>query len=278
MKLTVLMDNHTLIDQYFIGEPAVSYYIEADGKKILFDAGYSDAYLRNAAKMGIDLTEIDFVVLSHGHLDHTWGLPYLINEFVDKAKDHSSKAKPILVAHPDVFTSRRVEGMEEIGPNLTADQVSEHFNLFMTKEPFYLTANLVFLGEIPRGNSFEARQPLGEIRTAHCSQPDFLLDDSALAYKSPEGLVIITGCSHSGICNIISASRDILGESRIVDVIGGLHLLQPPKEQLRKTTGFLKEISPLAIHACHCTDLPSKIALSKVVNNKEVGVGLVLEY
>ncbi len=76
MRLTVLVDNNTFIDQYLLGEPAVSYYIEAENKKILFDVGYSDVFLQNAAKLGIDLTQLDMLVFSHGHLDHTWD--YLI--------------------------------------------------------------------------------------------------------------------------------------------------------------------------------------------------------
>jgi 7,8-dihydropterin-6-yl-methyl-4-(beta-D-ribofuranosyl)aminobenzene 5'-phosphate synthase len=67
MKLTVLVDNNTLIDRYLIGEPAVSYFIEADGKRILYDVGYSDAFIRNAQKLNIDLLNLDCLVLSHGH-------------------------------------------------------------------------------------------------------------------------------------------------------------------------------------------------------------------
>lgn len=74
MKLTVLVDNNTYIDQYYLGEPGVSYFIEDCGIRILFDTGYSDVYVRNAKKMGIDLSELDAVVLSHGHNDHTGGL------------------------------------------------------------------------------------------------------------------------------------------------------------------------------------------------------------
>lgn len=73
MKLTVLVDNNTFVDEYLIGEPGVSYYIECDGKKILFDLGYSDVFLKNAQTLKIDLSDIDDLVISHGHNDHTWG-------------------------------------------------------------------------------------------------------------------------------------------------------------------------------------------------------------
>jgi len=74
MKIHILVDNNTLIDRYFQGEPGVSYYIEDENMNILFDAGYSDVFIKNARKMQLDLYNIDTIVISHGHLDHTWGL------------------------------------------------------------------------------------------------------------------------------------------------------------------------------------------------------------
>ena len=82
MKLTILVDNNTFIDQYYYGEPAVSYYIETEGKKILFDTGYSDVLIRNAELMGIDLKAVDDIVISHSHNDHTRGLQFL-HEYMD---------------------------------------------------------------------------------------------------------------------------------------------------------------------------------------------------
>ena len=78
MKLTVLVDNNTYIDQYYLGEPAVSYYIEDEGARVLLDTGYSDIFLSNAEKMGIDLSRLTHIALSHGHNDHTGGLRFLL--------------------------------------------------------------------------------------------------------------------------------------------------------------------------------------------------------
>ncbi len=91
MKLTVLVDNNTFTDEHFLGEPGLCYWIETDGKKILFDTGFSDVYLKNAKKLNIDLSNTDCIVLSHGHNDHTTGL---------KSFPHSSK-KIDLISHPD---------------------------------------------------------------------------------------------------------------------------------------------------------------------------------
>jgi len=278
MKLKVLVDNNTLIDRYFRGEPGVSYFIEDGSKKILFDVGYSDLFIENAFKMGIDLLDLDFLVLSHGHLDHTWGLDPLVKLFTEAKIEGIDHKKPTLVAHPDAFLSRKVGGLGEIGPLLSEKELSRHLEMALGKEPSWLTDRLVFLGEIERENDFEARTPLGKISREEGEEDDFLMDDSALSYLSVEGLVIISGCSHSGICNITGQARRVSGKRRVLDVVGGLHLLDPPERQMRETLRYFERLRPCEVHACHCTDLASKVALAGVANLKEVGVGLVLEY
>lgn len=278
MKLTVLIDNNTLIDRYFLAEPGVSYLIEEEGKKILFDVGYSDAFITNAQKLTINLLDMDFVVLSHGHLDHTWGLIPLVRLYTGGMIEGLNVNKPTLVAHPLTFSSRKTGNLPEIGSLLSEDKLSGYFNLALSREPVNLTERLVFLGEIERANNFEAKNPLGTILRNGVEEDDFLFDDSALAYKSPNGLIIITGCSHAGICNIVEYAKKVCGDERVVDVIGGFHLLDPSAEQLQGTIEYFESLHPDSVHACHCTDLNSKIALSKVSYLKEVGVGLMLEY
>ena len=279
MKLTVLVDNNTLIDRYFYGEPGVSYFIQDEGKKILFDVGYSDAFIKNAQKMmNIRLLEVDFLVLSHGHLDHTWGLVPLIKLYTEAIIEKIDHKKPTLVAHPLTFLTKTLNGLGEIGSIISKEKLSKHFELKLSENPVWLTEKLVFLGEIERKNDFEAQRPIGKIVKENLEEDDYSMDDSALAYKSPGGLVIITGCSHAGICNIVEYAKRICEDDRIVDIVGGFHLLDPPTEQLQGTLEYMKELQPTEVHACHCTDLNSKIALSRVANLKEVGVGLTLEY
>jgi len=278
MKLTVLIDNNTLIDRYFIGEPGVSYLIEEEGKKILFDVGYSDAFIMNAGKLAIDLLDVDFLVLSHGHLDHTWGLMPLLRLYTEGMIEGLKVNKPTLVAHPFTFLTKKIDNLPEIGSLLTEDKLSGYFNLKLSREPINLTERLIFLGEIDRIHDFEDKNTIGKILKNGVEENDFLLDDSALVYKSPNGLIVITGCSHAGICNIIEYAKKVCGDERVVDVIGGFHLLNPTKEQLQETVEYFRSLQPDSVHACHCTDLNAKIALSKVSDIKEVGAGLVLEY
>lgn len=277
MKLTILLDNNTLIDRYFLGEPGVSYLIEDGGTKILFDVGYSDAFIINARKMGINLLDVDIVALSHSHNDHTWGLFPLIQLYTEAALEKLPIKKPVLVAHPSLFLSRKYSGLE-IGSIIAEKRLETFFKFKLSHAPVALTERLHFLGNIKRTISFECIKPLGKVIQDGIEQDDYMLDDTALVYQADNGLVIITGCSHSGICNIIEQAKELFGDQPVLDVVGGFHLQNPPAEQLAGTLAYFERLKPKAVHSCHCTDLKSKIALAGVSNLQEVGVGLTLEY
>lgn len=278
MQLTILVDNSTLIDRYFLAEPGVCYHIEIDGMKVLFDTGYSDVFMRNAAKMGIDLFDIDAVVLSHAHLDHTGGLHHLVQAYAERKFENRPCKRPILIAHPTLFDRRLMPGVGDIGSMVCAETVAAHFELSLSAQPIWIHPKLAFMGEIARTNRFEAGHPIGRIRQANTESDDFILDDSSLAYRSSQGLVIVTGCAHAGICNTVAQAMQICTEKRLADIIGGFHLLAPTASQLQGTIAQLTEWRPTALHACHCTDLKSKLALAQVADLQEVGVGLVLRY
>jgi 7,8-dihydropterin-6-yl-methyl-4-(beta-D-ribofuranosyl)aminobenzene 5'-phosphate synthase len=184
----------------------------------------------------------------------------------------------VLVTHPATLLPKYLEELGEIGSNLSLARVARSFQVQLSKEPLWLTENLVFLGEIERYNNFEALQPLGKVLDADREYEDYLWEDSALAYRSARGMVIITGCSHAGICNIVEQAKKVCQEERVLDIIGGFHLLDPSTEQLQGTINYMKELGTPLIHACHCTDLASKLALSRVINIGEVGVGTCFSY
>ncbi|SFK39733.1 7,8-dihydropterin-6-yl-methyl-4-(beta-D-ribofuranosyl)aminobenzene 5'-phosphate synthase [Desulfomicrobium apsheronum] len=276
MKLTVLVDNSTLIDRYYEGEPGLSLLIEEDGLKILFDCGYSDLFLKNAWKMGLSLDDLDFVLLSHGHMDHTWGLEALTRRLCELRLEGRPCKRPALVAHPEAFTSIALDQCPEIGPLLEPEKLARHYDMRLGKAAQKISERLLFLGEIPRRIGFEQTEGIGFKEGQ--DTPDRIMDDSALVYRGSEGLVIITGCSHAGICNIVAQAMDLTGESRIADIIGGLHLLSPSRERLEGTVEYLRRIGPETLSPCHCTDLNSKIALAAVTPLREVGVGLEVSY
>ncbi|MCI1821663.1 MAG: MBL fold metallo-hydrolase [Megasphaera sp.] len=277
MKLVVLVDNNTIIDHYFLGEPASSYYLEEGDIKLLFDVGYTDIFIKNAQKMNINLDNVNTIVLSHGHNDHVGGLADLIRYYAAAFVERGKYNKPRLIAHPLAFCDK-YEGKNEIGSVIKKHTLQKHFNVTLSKDEIWLTDKLVFLGEIKRRNNFENKQPIGKVMNQNSWVDDFMLDDSALVYKSCYGLVIITGCSHAGICNIIEQAKIICKETRIVNVIGGFHLLNPEEHILEATCHYMKQNNIQNISPCHCTDLNSKIALSKDIPIREVGVGTLFEY
>lgn len=263
MKITVLMDNNTYIDRYYLGEPAVSYYLEEGDVRVLFDTGYSDAYLRNAEAMGIDLRRLTHIVLSHGHNDHTRGLQYL----------PPSDAQ--LIAHPGCFLPKFWEA-EDIGAPFSAKEAAKRWQYQPCKGVFPITENLLFLGEIPRITDFECQHPIGTTEENGQLRPDFLLDDTALVYRTEQGLFIITGCSHSGICNIVTHAQAVCSDQRLLGILGGFHLLEN-NEQMDKTASFLKEQGPQSLYPCHCVGLMCKAKLMASLPVSEVGVGMTLE-
>lgn len=266
MKLTVLVDNNTYIDMYYLGEPALSFFIEDEGKRILFDTGYSDVFIRNAEKMNIDLSEIDQIVLSHGHNDHSGGLQYLVKR---------NRQLPLL-CHPETFAYREDDDGLVIGSPLERDEVEKHYRPEYSRKPVQISEHLFYLGEIEERVSFEKRYAIGRKKDGKTVKEDFIFDDSALAYKGKDGIFIITGCSHSGICNIIEQAKTVLNDDRVVGVIGGFHLFNVD-ERLEKTIAYLKENRISRLYPCHCVSLAAKIAMAKELAIHEVGVGLILD-
>lgn len=266
MKLTVLMDNNTYIDRYYKGEPAVSYYLEDGDRNILFDTAYSGAFMDNAKKMEIDISKITDVIISHGHNDHTGGLPYLLKT--------DFKTRPVFTAHPDVFLERADDGLE-IGCPVSKGKISEKMDCRITKEPVRISENITFLGEIP--SVYEKRYAVGRAQRGVEIEDDFVMDDSAVVYETKGGIYIITGCSHSGICNIIDYAKKITGKNKVLGIIGGLHLFEDD-ERTKKTIDFICEENIGELYPCHCTSFKVKALLDRKITVHETGIGLVLEW
>jgi len=279
LTLTVLVDNTPLTDHDFCSEEGLSFLIETAGKKILFDTGLSGLFLANAETMGFDLRDLDVLVLSHGHIDHTGGLATLARYLATATPDGVQPRVPELIAHPRCFWPKEKEGRKN-GSSFSEEEARKHFPVSLSAEPVWITEDLVFLGEIPRRFPFE--QDDAAKRIIHNpdgkTEADELPDDTALAFRSDAGLVVITGCSHAGICNITEYAREVCDDKHVRDIIGGLHLLSPTPKRLQKTGKYLNRLHLNALHAGHCTSLPAKLALADFCPMQEIGVGLKLDW
>jgi len=268
MKIKVLVDNNTYIDQYYCGEPAVSYYIEDEDTSLLLDVGYSDLFLKNATALGVDIENISTIAISHGHDDHTRWLKYYFEQ------NHKNNIS--IIAHPDAFKEKAIDNLKICSPILQ-EELKEKCNLILSKEPKKVSKHITFLGEIPQINDFENRTPIGKQIVGETLVDDYLLDDTALAYKNENGIYIITGCSHSGICNIIEYAKEVCKDNRVVGVIGGFHLFKV-NEQVEKTVDYLKQNKVKELYPCHCTSFNVKAEIHKALPVKEVGVGLEINW
>lgn len=268
MKLKVLVDNNTYIDQYYCGEPAVSYYIEDEDISILFDVGYSDLFMKNLMEFGIDLDRIKAIAISHGHDDHTRGLKYYFS------KKHKKQIS--IFAHPDAFKEKAIDDLQICSPILM-EELKEKTNLVLSKEPIKLSKNIIFLGEIPQLNDFEERQAIGKQKEDKGWINDYVMDDTALVYKSDKGIYIITGCSHSGICNIVQYAKSVCKDDRVLGIIGGFHLFEV-SDKVNKTIDYFKANNIKELYPCHCTSFTVRAEMYKTLPVKEVGVGLEIQW
>ncbi|MGI6358232.1 MAG: MBL fold metallo-hydrolase [Bacillota bacterium] len=271
MQLTVLVDNKAVVGY---GEWGFSALLEVEGLRVLFDAGETDLFRRNAARMGVDLNDLDYLVFSHGHHDHMGGLPHLVAHYIT----HPELCRPRVVAHPEAFLPRKKEKDVETGTVLCLADLERRFPLSLSREPQWLSERVLWLGQIDRQNDFESPEKPGKILRDGEWETDWLIDDSALAITTDQGLVVLTGCSHSGVCNIIEQARRLTGEQRVRDVVGGSHLVEPSEQRMAATLEYFRLLAPDAVHLGHCTSLNAKIQLAQVAPVKDLFAGLKIEY
>ncbi len=260
MKIYILTDN--VAGGKFQAEHGLSYLIETEDKKILFDTGHSDLFLKNAELLGLNIDkEVDTLVLSHGHWDHGDGLKYLNNKK--------------LITHPGSFIRRfRKKDLSPIGLSLSKQSLLKKFQIEETTKPLMIAKNLFFLGEIPRLNDFES---LSTTFSDDFSNDDFVTDDSAVAAVENNEIIVITGCSHSGICNITEHAKKVTGINKVKAVIGGFHL-KYDDEQTQKTIEYMRENGIDLVYPSHCTELPALSAFYKVFHNPAVKTGMIFKF
>ncbi len=249
IKVSILCEDQAKMgfrDKIFLAQHGLSIFVEAD-RRILFDTGATDVFIHNAGLLGIDVCTADWIVLSHGHWDHADGLRAFPEESVAKVK---------LIVHPNAFVDRRNASGRYNGMFYSQEIMAQKFDLVLSKNPYQLTDRIYFLGEIPRINDFEAQKTEFFYLNEGDKFPDFILDDTALAIETQKGLVIITGCSHAGICNIVEYARQATHQSKVFAVMGGFHLLGD-RVQLLKTIEYFKQNPVDHLYPMHCTDLAS---------------------
>ena len=248
IKVSTLSENTAL--HGYVGEYGLSLFIEADGKRILFDTGLSFSAYHNAQIMGIDLTTVDCIVLSHGHLDHTGGLAEMLRRIGKEIE---------VIAHPDVFEPRytlRNNREQEIfiGMPCSREELENLGARFtLSKEPVRLTPDIMTSGEIPMFTEYEKVEGNLHVREGDSYLPDKIADDLSLFINTESGLAVFTGCGHRGIINILNQACKLTGNSNVYAVTGGIHLFRASEERIRNTIADFKGRGVKKLGVSHCT-------------------------
>ena len=250
MKLTVSL----LAEHGF--STLVKIYNGDYSSSLLFDFGYSgDGAARNAATLNADLASVKSAALSHGHMDHTGGISRL-----SKMIPGDKKAIDFAV-HPMAFTKPRYiklgEELKLYFPEFNREDITkEGYKLVETTAPYsFVDGYAMFLGEIPHVTDFEKGFPVAFRQRDGHEEWDPIEDDTAVVMNvKGKGLVVLTGCAHSGVVNTVRHAIKTTGTEKIYAIMGGYHLSGPFFEPIiERTTAELKAFKPTYIVPCHCT-------------------------
>jgi len=256
IRITTLSENTA--NYGFIGEWGLSILVEADGKKILMDSGPSISTVYNADRMGIDLTGISTIVLSHGHADHTGGL-------LDVLKKSNGAA---VIAHPDIWTSkyaqRNRDDFQYIGIPFSRKELESCGARFIfSGKPVSIAEHITTTGEIEMLTDYEIIDGNLFVKDAGQMLPDKLADDLALVIDTEYGLVVILGCAHRGLINTLRHAQKITRKELIYAVIGGTHLFRADEERIERTIVELKDMGIQKLGVSHCTGFAASARLAQ---------------
>jgi len=263
LRITTLCEN-TAANMDLLAEVGLSILVETDEVNILFDSGQGIVASYNADALGIDLSKIDKIVLSHGHFDHTGGLREILRKMRKEVE---------IIAHPDIWAAKYIhyQGQQDRYVGIPFQQqelesLGAKFNL--TTKSTRITDNIATTGEISMVTDFEEIDSILFVKDESGWLPDKLLDDQALIINTEPGLVVILGCAHRGIINTLYHAQQLTGIRPLYMVLGGAHLISASKERILSTITALKELNIQSLGASHCTGLPASMLIAQEFGDK----------
>jgi len=247
IRIRILVDNKGSAG--LVEEHGFSAWIEVSGHRILFDTGQGKALVPNAAMLGCDLERVDMLVLSHGHYDHGGAVSKVLRiAQTTRVFCHAGSFLPRYSIRPGEAPRTISMPLSDIEAILDLPPNRVHW----VTAPLQIIPDVGISGAIPRGHLQEDTggpfflDPDGR-------HPDLIKDDMAMWILTDRGLIIITGCCHSGLINTVEHIRSVSGVERVFGVIGGLHLVNASRERLEATCSALRKWNPEIVIPCHCT-------------------------
>lgn len=275
MRLVTLIENNLGSQEDLFAEHGLSIYIEADDKKILFDTGQSGDFIDNAKKLKINLKELDVVVISHGHYDHSGGLKRLLEEIKPTAKLYLGEG----FFNPK-YSLRENGNYEYTGNSFDRDFLKEKKieTIFIKDDIKYISENIFIISNFVRDQTFENTNDTMFLKEADGYEKDPFYDEITIGIKMDKGLVVIVGCSHVGIVNILETIIQRTGQM-VYAIIGGMHLVKEDDQKINKIIDYLKEKEINLIGACHCTGKQGETMLSQQLGDRFINnnTGDILE-
>jgi len=254
VEILILVENTTPIPD-FQGEYGFAALVTVDGKSFLFDTGSKEALLNNSLLAGVDLAQINDLIISHGHFDHTGA----VRQFLQTSRNKR------IYAHSNIFVPRYVllgERQKEIGVAFKEPEISSNgAELIFTDEFTEIHPEVFVTGAIPRLNDYEDVGGSFWANTNDELVADNIADDMSMVINHPEGLIVISGCAHAGIINTIKYARMKTGQAKVLAFVGGTHLIKASEERLAKTVAALREYDVQRIIVCHCTGFKATVRL-----------------
>lgn len=273
LRITVLCENTVPQGGRTVAEHGFSALVEQDGDRILFDTGRGLGLCDNARALGVDLSRVSTVVLSHGHYDHTGGLRDFLLQ--------TSGAE--IVCHPHVFDAKYArdgKDLRYIGIPFAAEAIQGWGGVLrMSTDPVEVRPGVRTTGEIRREDPWEARDSRLLVKRGEVFEEDPLLDDLSLILDTPAGLAVILGCAHAGLINTLSHIEKMTGKSTFHWVVGGTHLGFYQLETLETVTAQLGNFRIDHLGVSHCTGLHAGARLAQEMGGalQFCNVGFVIE-
>jgi 7,8-dihydropterin-6-yl-methyl-4-(beta-D-ribofuranosyl)aminobenzene 5'-phosphate synthase len=263
VEIKIVVEN-SVYKENLLAEHGLAFWIKMGNQEYLFDTGQGLVLENNLEELDLNINNLNGVLLSHGHYDHANGLKWLLKERPDLK----------LYGHSDIFIpkySQRSSGFLYRGMNITRDDVENFIPVNKARE---IEKGLWMTGEITVHNREKIIRPDYKLKIDDELKVDQFKDDQALFIETKEGIVVLLGCSHSGVVKTLKHIKKLTAGQKIVVIIGGMHLIHADMERIDSIIDYLQELNFDLLVPLHCTGFKAAAKLNSIFKDKVIAGGV----